>query len=115
DAVVIHPPVAVAEIRAGLAESELSAAEQEVLAALPEQFLLGASRLIPYKRLDLVIRTADDLGWPAVIAGTGPEEPALRRQAEAAGVEVQFLGAVSTPLLRTLYARAHVYLFPPVE
>lgn len=115
DATVIHPPVAVRQIRDRVAESELTHQDREVLDGLPETFLLGASRLISYKRLDLVITTAGALGWPAVIAGGGPQEAALRQLAAASGVEVQFVGVVSTPLLRALYARAHVYLFPSVE
>ena len=115
DATVIHPPVAVTEIQRGDAHDALTEAERMIVDQLPERFLLGASRLIPYKRLDVVISVADDLGWPVIIVGAGPEEAALRRLAATVDVDVRFVGEVSVPLLRCLYARAHCYLFPPVE
>ncbi len=115
-AVVIHPPVAVEEIQAvsdwsGLATEQ----ERRRLDSLPTQFLLGASRLTPYKRLDLVIRAAEAIGLPLVIAGDGPQRHELTEQAAAASVPVHLIGEVSTPGLRALYQRAACYLFPAIE
>ena len=116
EATVIHPPVDVTGIRA-VADwaAELSEPEREVLDRIGDEFLLGASRLIPYKRLDRVVAVADRLGMPAVIVGDGPERTALAAAARTARVPVHLLGEVSTPLLRALYQRARCYLFPPVE
>src|SRR5690606_29329173 len=52
DATVIHPPVEVTRIRA-VADwrTELDGAELATMDALPDTFVLGASRFIPYKRL----------------------------------------------------------------
>lgn len=115
-ATVIHPPVEVAEIQAVTDwASRLTPAEQAVLAELPEDFLLGASRLIPYKRLDLALATGAASGLPVVIAGEGPELPRLRRLAAERDVRAYFVGRVSTPLLRALFQRAQSFVFPAIE
>lgn len=116
DSRVIHPPVDVAGIQsradwAGHASSQ----EQQILASLPAEFVLGASRFIPYKRLDLVIRAGELLGLPVVLAGKGPELERLRAIAGTAKVPVHFVLAPSGPLLWSLYQRASLYVFPAIE
>lgn len=116
EATVIHPPVEVAAIQsvpewAGLT----SAPEQDMLAALPQDFVLGASRFIPYKRLDLVIAAGERAGLPVVLAGGGPERERLQELADAATVPVHFVDRPSSALLYALYQAATVYVFPPVE
>lgn len=116
EAQTIYPPVDVREIQAVPDWSiQLSADERDLLQQLPKDFLLGASRLIPYKRLDLVIRGGELTGMPVVIAGSGPEERALRALSAKATVPVHFVKGPSNSLLRALYQRAGVYVFPPVE
>ncbi|GAA4186488.1 glycosyltransferase family 4 protein [Gryllotalpicola kribbensis] len=116
DAAVLHPPVDVETIQ-GVADwrERLSPAETAIVEALPERFVLGASRLIPYKRLDLVVAAAARAGLPAVIAGSGPEREALAAQAAAQREPVVFVDAPSTALLYALYQLAAVYVFPAVE
>lgn len=115
DATVIHPPVAVAEIQAGGWRSRLTVDDEALLESLPAEFVLGASRMISYKRLDLVIRAGERAGCPVVLAGQGPESQRLRSMAEQASVPVIFVDAPSTELLWELYGRALVYVFPAVE
>lgn len=116
DARVIYPPVDVQAIR-GISDwsNGLGPTEAAVLDALPTDFILGASRFIPYKRLDLVIRAGELTGNPVVIAGAGPEEASIRAVAAAASVPVHIVLGPSDGLLRALYQRALVYIFPPVE
>lgn len=116
EATVIHPPVDVVGLQSRSQWADLVPShEQEVLANLPEQFVLGASRLVPYKRVDLAIRAAAALDLPAVVSGSGPDRPRLEALADEVRVPVQFVGEVSTPLLRTLFQRALLYVFLPVE
>ncbi|UVT24063.1 glycosyltransferase [Rhodococcus pyridinivorans] len=116
EARVIFPPVETARISSVPDwRDELSAAESALLEGLPETFVLGASRFVPYKRLDWVIRAADLAGVPAVIAGSGPEEGRLRQLADEATVPVHVLARPSDALLYALYQQAHVYVFPAVE
>lgn len=116
ESVVIHPPVEVSAIQQVADWRErLTAEEQGVMAELPSTYLLGASRLIPYKRLDLVIRAGEAAQLPVVIAGSGPEEEALRAQAARSTVAVHFVAHPSDALLRSLCQQAVVYVFPAVE
>lgn len=113
---VIHPPVDITEIQSVADWSTVvSADEHRLLDSLPPTFLLGASRMVPYKRLDLVIRAGEVSGLPVVIAGGGPDEARLREVAARARVPVTFTGRPSTPLLRALCQRCAAFVFPPIE
>lgn len=114
DSEVIYPPVDIDAYATGSID-ELTPAERELVDGLPERFVLGASRLIPYKRLDLVIRLGVATNTAVVIAGSGPSEDDLRSIAREHPGLVTFVGRPSQPLLRELYRRALVYVFPPIE
>lgn len=116
DSEVIYPPVNVEAItRVDEWQAQLTDDERRQLDALPKTFVLGASRFIPYKRLDLVIKTGERAGLPVVIAGRGPDEQALREQAAAASVPVTVVYSPSDALLWALYQRASVFVFPAIE
>ncbi|RWZ46658.1 glycosyltransferase family 4 protein [Labedella phragmitis] len=116
DARVIYPPVDTARIAHGAPWADrLDEDEAGLLASLPEGFVLGASRFIPYKRLELAIKAGESVGRPVVIAGSGPEEARLRDAAAQAEVPVHFVLKPSDALLFALYERASVYVFPAVE
>jgi len=117
DATVIHPPVAVDRILSNedWRTAVTDEAERRMLDQLPPVFVLGASRFIPYKGLDLVIRAAMRAGLPAVIAGSGPDEARLRATAVSAGVPVTFAISPSDALLYALMQRASAFVFPAVE
>ena len=116
DADVIYPPVDVKRIQARSSWADvLNEHDQEVLAGLPETFLLGAARFVPYKRLDLVIEAGEHADVPVVLAGSGPHQAALEERAAQARVPVVFLDRPSDALLFALYQRALAYVFPAVE
>jgi len=116
EAEVIYPPVDATEISATSDWREKLAAEDaDLLEALPQDFILGASRLVPYKKLDAVLAFANSVDLPAVIVGNGADRPRLEALARAHGVPAHFLGSTSTPLLYALFQRATAYVFPPIE
>ena len=82
DARVIYPPVHVERIQSVRDwRDRLDPAEAERLAALPEGFVLGASRFIPYKRLQDVIKVGEATGMPVVLAvGARADRPWRRRR-----------------------------------
>ncbi|MFH5878533.1 glycosyltransferase [Arthrobacter sp. NA-172] len=82
---------------------------------MPSEFILGASRFVSYKRLDVVIKAGELSGIPVVLAGGGPDESRLRAIAAVANVPVTFVARPSTELLRAIYQRTLLYIFPPVE
>jgi glycosyltransferase involved in cell wall biosynthesis len=102
DARVINPPVDVAYFAAGARPSERG-------------YLLGVGRWIPYKNFDLMIGIAERAGVPLVIAGSGPQEDALRRAAARVRVAVTFEHRPSRERLRELYWGARALLFPAHE
>lgn len=116
EAEVVYPPVDTERIcSVSDWSTKVSSAESEMLARLPEAFVLGASRLIAYKRLDVAMRVGEELSLPVVIAGDGPHLGALRSEAERKSVPVQFVGRVSDEALYALYQRAQLFVFMPVE
>ncbi len=116
DARVIHPPVDVERIQSVPDwRDRLTPAESALLEALPQGFLLGASRFIPYKRLEDVIRVGEAAGRPVVLAGKGPSRPVLDGAAAAASVPVHFVDAPSEALLYALYQQTALFVFPAVE
>lgn len=105
DARVISPPVDTDFFTPG-----------EVSTSLPfDRYLLGASRWVAYKRLDLVIQTAERAGLPVVIAGSGPEEQRLRGLATRVSVPVHFEVQPDRYRLRDLYRGASALIFPVHE
>lgn len=114
DCEVIHPPVDV-EYYSSSKAALLTPAECDLLESLPDIFILGASRFVPYKRLDRAIAFGEANQIPVVLAGSGPQESTLRGLADCATVPVQFVIRPSKPLLRELYARAWAFIFPAVE
>ncbi|PXA68665.1 glycosyltransferase [Cryobacterium arcticum] len=114
DSVVIYPPVDV-EAFAEDPAAHLTAEEEGILDTLPDTFLLGASRFIPYKRLDLVIALGVASDIPVVLAGDGPSLPDLQDLAAQNPGRVTFVNKPSRALLSAVYRRALAYVFPAIE
>ncbi|MFE5407272.1 glycosyltransferase [Microbacterium sp. NPDC056569] len=116
DAGVLYPPVEVAALQAVPDWSrDLSDIESSILHSLPEGFVLGASRFVPYKRLDWVVKAAEAADVPVVLAGGGPEVGSLRRLLEKASVPGFLVERPSDALLYALYQRARAFVFPAIE
>ena len=81
-------------------------------------YVFYAGRLEPLKRVDLLVAAlARSRGLRLKIAGTGPQEGDLRRQAAQAGLDgrVDFLGFVSDEDLIDLYARCRAAAYAPLN
>jgi len=114
DSIVIYPPVGVAKFGLDVQEP-LTDEESVLLASLPESFILGASRFVPYKRLDIAIEAGIASDVAVVIAGDGPDEERLRAIAEKHPGRVTFVKKPSSALLSRLYRQALVLVFPAIE
>lgn len=99
DATVIYPPV------------ETSRYTPVSPADVGQHFLV-VSRLIGYKRVDLVIDACNRLGASLHIVGDGPELGALRKKA---GPTVRFLGRLSDKEVADEYARCRALVFAGEE
>lgn len=76
-------------------------------------YFIVASRLLPYKRIDLAIRAASLAGVKLVVAGTGPAESALRQVAR--GTTTTMLGFVPDARLNELIGNARAAVVPGEE
>ncbi|WP_395748798.1 glycosyltransferase family 4 protein [Prosthecobacter sp.] len=94
DATVVYPPVNI---------------ERFDVCTEKEDFYVTASRLVPYKRMDLLIQAFN--GMPdrqLVVIGDGPELPKLRR---LAGPNVKVLGWQPQEVLKSHLMRAKGFVF----
>jgi glycosyltransferase involved in cell wall biosynthesis len=80
----------------------------------PGEHYLCAGRLVAYKRTEIMIEACRRMNRRLRIAGTGPEEPRLRRIAEGDS-RIEFLGELSNDDLWREYARARALLFAADE
>lgn len=100
EAAVIYPPVDIARFRVGGP------------IAHRDDFYLVVSALVPYKRVDLAVRAANDARVRLVVVGEGPDLSGLRR---LAGPTVELRGRLGDFDVADLYARARAVVFPGVE
>lgn len=77
-----------------------------------EDFYLVSSRLLSYKRVDVIIDAFNQLGWPLRIIGTGPERQRLEAKADS---NIQFLGHVSDDTRRHLFSTAKSVIVAALE
>ena len=75
-------------------------------------YYLAVGRLIPYKKFDLIVETANELKLPLKVVGTGPDERRIRK---LAGPTVEVVGEVSDDMLAEFYANCRALIFPQVE
>lgn len=96
-AAVIHPPVDVERFRVN---------EKK------DNFFLFVSRLVPYKKADLVVAAFTRLGLPLVVVGDGPQSNECRR---LAGKNIEFLGYQDDATVADLMSRARALVFAAEE
>jgi glycosyltransferase involved in cell wall biosynthesis len=98
DAEVLHPPIDIDRFAIGRGAGD---------------YFFIASRLLPYKRVDLAIRAAQLAGVKLIVAGTGPSEGALRDLAR--GTTTTMLGFVDDHMISTLMGDAIAAILPGEE
>ncbi|HTV73471.1 MAG TPA: glycosyltransferase [Candidatus Acidoferrales bacterium] len=76
-------------------------------------YAVVASRLLPYKRIDLAIDACRLAGIPLKIIGSGPAEGELRRR--AAGSTTEFLGWLDDARVAQMIGEARVVILPGEE
>ena len=77
-----------------------------------KEYFLFVSRLVLYKKCDLVIEAFNELGLPLKIIGRGPEEKRLKKLAKS---NIEFLGYVSDKEQSKFYGEAKAFIFPAEE
>ena len=96
-ATVVPPPVAVERFRWDQPRDDV---------------YLCLCRLVPYKRVDLVVQAFNATGLPLVVIGDGPER---QRLAALAGANVQLLGRLPQQEVNSWLARCRAYVYAGLE
>jgi glycosyltransferase involved in cell wall biosynthesis len=94
---VIYPPVEVERFRP---------------ATPREDYYITVCRLVPYKRVPVLVEAFNRLDRPLLVVGDGPERRRLEAQA---GPNVRFLGWVAEERLADLLSRARAFVFAAEE
>ncbi len=97
DADVIYPPVDVA----GFAFEDKK-----------EDFFLTVSRMVPYKKIDLIVEAFSGTGLPLVVIGDGPDFLKVRA---GAGKNIQFKGYQDDDVLKEYMKKARAFIFAAEE
>ena len=94
---VVHPPVDLERFRWDQPRDDV---------------YLCLCRLVPYKRVDLVVEAFNATGLPLVVIGDGPERQRLEAMA---GPTVRLLGRVPQPEVNQWLARCRAYVYAGLE
>jgi glycosyltransferase involved in cell wall biosynthesis len=98
EATVVFPPVNVSSFEMGTQRDD---------------FYLAASRLVPYKRMDLIVRAFSGMpGKRLVVIGDGPEADKIK---SLAGPNVEVLGYQPFDVLKDHLQRARAFVFAAEE
>lgn len=98
EAIVMYPPV----------DTEFFSFKEK-----KESFYLTASRLVPYKKIDLIINAFNKMPEKRlVVIGDGPEMQKLRRQGKS---NIELMGFVSKKVLREKMQKAKGFVFAACE
>ena len=77
-----------------------------------EDYYVTVTRLVPYKRVDVVVEAFRQLGRPLVVIGDGPELKRLRKRRPA---NVRFLGWQPEAVVKEYLERAKAFVFAAEE
>ena len=97
DSTVIHPPVNVGQFSFNQNRGD---------------FYLSLCRLVPNKRVDLVVKAFNSLGLPLIVVGDGPEKKNLKAIAKS---NVKILGFQEQSVVKDLLERCRAYVYAGIE
>ena len=99
DSKVIYPPVDVKKF--------VPVSQDQI-----KDYFLFVSRLVGYKKCDIVVEAFNKLGLPLKIIGSGPEKKNLQKIAKS---NIEFLGFLSDLELKKYYSQARAFIFAAEE
>lgn len=97
DATVIYPPVDV---------------ENFQISDKKEDFFLTVARMVPYKKVDLIVDVFSEIGLPLIVIGDGPGFQKVKRKAKK---NVEFAGYLKADVLKTYMQKARAFVFAAQE
>ena len=97
EAKVIYPPVNI---------------ERFPFSSEKQDFYLTVSRLVSYKKIALIVRAFNQLGYPLVIVGDGPDLPKIRQMAQG---NIKVLGAQNDQVVEQYMTQAKAFVYAACE
>jgi glycosyltransferase involved in cell wall biosynthesis len=97
DATVIHPPVEVEDFQ---------------LKTGSEEFYITVSRMVPYKKVDLIVQAFSNMGLPLIVVGDGPDINKVRRKAAK---NIELMGHLRGDVLKIYLQKARAFIFAAEE
>ncbi|NOZ68977.1 MAG: glycosyltransferase family 4 protein, partial [Deferribacteres bacterium] len=97
EATVIYPPVDVRSFQ---------------LDEKKDKFFLAVSRMVPYKKMDLIVEAFSKTGLPLVVIGDGPDFAKVRSRAKK---NIEFLGYLEGGRMRSYMQKARAFVFAAEE
>ena len=77
-----------------------------------DNYYLSVSRLVPNKRIDLLVKAFNQLNLPLIIIGNGPEKKELMKIAKK---NIKFLGYQSDQKIKTYMEECRAFVYAGVE
>ena len=77
-----------------------------------EDFYLSVNRLVPNKRIDILIEAFNQLGLPLKIVGTGPEANKLKKSAKS---NIEFYDYQSNQFVEELMSKCRGFVYAGIE
>lgn len=77
-----------------------------------DNYFITVSRLVPYKRIDLIVKAFNELKLPLLIIGEGPARESLRR---IAGKNITLLGHLPSGTMDEYVRKARAFVFSAEE
>ncbi len=97
EATVIYPPVDVDKFE---------------LCKKKEEYYFTMSRMVPYKKIDLIVEAFSKTNKKLLVAGTGPDEEKIKK---LAGNNIEFLGFISDKEAISYIQKAKAFIFAAEE
>lgn len=76
------------------------------------QFYLSVSRLVPNKRVDILIKAFNALNLPLIIIGDGPEKKSLKEMAKN---NIKFTGFIDDKAVKKLMEECRAFVYAGIE
>ncbi len=86
--------------------------ERFALRSPKEDFYLTVSRLVSYKKVSIIVQAFNQLGYPLVIIGDGPELKTIQQLAQP---NIKILGSQSDEVVEQYMARARAFVYAACE
>jgi glycosyltransferase involved in cell wall biosynthesis len=97
DSVVIYPPVDIGNFE---------------VKEKKEDFFVAVSRMVPYKKMDLIVEAFSEMGLPLIVIGDGPDFSKVKRKAAK---NIELMGHLKGEVLKMYMQKARALVFAAEE